>query len=388
MIAARGTSDNAARYAQYLFGARLGLPVALAAPSLTTMYGAPAVPRGATRWSMAISQSGPSPDVVGVLESARAAGVPTLADHERRRLAAGRAADAVLELGVGPERSVAATKTYTASLAVVAALVARLRDDAAAAAALGASPALVPARDRCRVRGRRRARRPTPPRRTSSSSAAASTTRRRWRSRSSCASSPPPSPRASRRPTSCTGRSPRSARHACARRRAPGKARASVLEAAAALRDAARADLIADAADADLRLPPASRSGSARSSPSSRARCSPCAGRVIGRIDRRAPWADEGHYDVLSGGRTERVAARHGNDHLSAKSGQGQLRVAGLEAAPHRGPDLALRLPATPPTTTGTEFGSRGWRERSSADERASPLGVADARLGRWVSRK
>ena len=143
VIAARGTSDNAARYAQYLIGARLGIPVALAAPSLTTMYGAPAVPHGASALAMAISQSGQSPDVVGVLESARAAGVPTLAVTNDAASPLAAAADAVLELGVGPERSVAATKTYTASLAVVAALVARLGDDAAAAAALDGAPELV-----------------------------------------------------------------------------------------------------------------------------------------------------------------------------------------------------------------------------------------------------
>jgi glutamine---fructose-6-phosphate transaminase (isomerizing) len=143
VIAARGTSDNAARYAQYLIGARLGIPVALAAPSLTTMYGAPAVPRGARALVIAISQSGRSPDVVGVLESARAAGVPTLAITNDAGSPLAAAADAVLELGVGIERSVAATKTYAASLAVIAAFVARLGENAAATAALDDAPALV-----------------------------------------------------------------------------------------------------------------------------------------------------------------------------------------------------------------------------------------------------
>jgi len=143
IIAARGTSDNAARYAQYLIGARLGIPVALAAPSLTTMYQAPAVPHGARALVMAISQSGQSPDVVGVLESARAAGVPTLAITNDVTSPLAAAADAVLDLGVGIERSVAATKTYTASLAVVAAFVARLGEDDTAAAALDAAPELV-----------------------------------------------------------------------------------------------------------------------------------------------------------------------------------------------------------------------------------------------------
>jgi glucosamine--fructose-6-phosphate aminotransferase (isomerizing) len=143
VIAARGTSDNAARYAQYLIGARLGIPVALAAPSLTTMYEAPAVPRRASALVIAISQSGQSPDVVGVLESARVAEVPTLAITNDPTSPLAAAADAVLDLGVGRERSVAATKTYTASLAVVAALVARLAEDSAASAMLYGAPELV-----------------------------------------------------------------------------------------------------------------------------------------------------------------------------------------------------------------------------------------------------
>src|ERR1700750_1092925 len=79
MVAARGSSDNAARYAQYLFGERMGLPVALAAPSLETMYGAAAVPRHGNALVIAISQSGRSPDVIRVVSAARAAGAPTIA---------------------------------------------------------------------------------------------------------------------------------------------------------------------------------------------------------------------------------------------------------------------------------------------------------------------
>ena len=79
MVAARGSSDNAARYAQYLFGEQIGLPVALAAPSLETLYGAAAVPRRGEALVIGISQSGRSPDVVGVVAAARAAGAPTVA---------------------------------------------------------------------------------------------------------------------------------------------------------------------------------------------------------------------------------------------------------------------------------------------------------------------
>ena len=120
LVAARGTSDNAARYAQYLFGALDGLPVALAAPSLTTLYGRPPDARGGL--VVGISQSGRSPDIVETVAAARRAGVPTLAIVNDAESPLARAAGEVLELHAGEERSVAATKTYTAQLAAVALL--------------------------------------------------------------------------------------------------------------------------------------------------------------------------------------------------------------------------------------------------------------------------
>jgi glutamine---fructose-6-phosphate transaminase (isomerizing) len=143
MIAARGSSDNAARYAQYLIGERLGLPVALAAPSLETLYGAAAVPHRGEALVIGISQSGRSPDVVGVVAAARAAGAPTVAITNDGGSPLAQAADFVLALDVGPERSVAATKTYTASLAALAALVTELRDDAKDRRALRRVPSLL-----------------------------------------------------------------------------------------------------------------------------------------------------------------------------------------------------------------------------------------------------
>ena len=143
LIAARGSSDNAARYAQYLFGERMGLPVALAAPSLETMYGAAAVPRHGNALVIGISQSGRSPDVIRVVSAARTAGAPTIAMTNDAGSPLAGAADFVLDLATGPERSVAATKTYTASLAGLAALVAALRDDDEERSALRRVPALV-----------------------------------------------------------------------------------------------------------------------------------------------------------------------------------------------------------------------------------------------------
>jgi len=124
LVVARGTSDNAARYAQYVFGTLAGLPVALAAPSLVTLYGAPPRLRGAL--VVGISQSGRSPDVVETVAAARRAGAPTLAIVNDAGSPLARAANEVLPLHAGVERSVAATKSYTAQLAAVALLAASL----------------------------------------------------------------------------------------------------------------------------------------------------------------------------------------------------------------------------------------------------------------------
>lgn len=120
LIAARGSSDNAARYAQYAFGIAASLPVALAAPSLSTLYGRP--PRLRNALVVGISQSGRSPDVVEVLAAARRAGAPTLAIVNDADSPLAKAASEVLPLHAGVERSVAATKTYTTELAAVALL--------------------------------------------------------------------------------------------------------------------------------------------------------------------------------------------------------------------------------------------------------------------------
>jgi glutamine---fructose-6-phosphate transaminase (isomerizing) len=120
LLVARGSSDNAARYAQYLWQVSAGVPVTLATPSLATVYGRlPDVSRHAV---VAVSQSGRSPDVVAVVDHARDAGRPTLAITNDPDSPVAAAADEVLDLGVGPERSVAATKTYTSSLLAVAAI--------------------------------------------------------------------------------------------------------------------------------------------------------------------------------------------------------------------------------------------------------------------------
>ena len=124
LIAARGTSDHAAIYAQYVFGALHRLPVALAAPSLVSLYGiAPRLDRALV---IGISQSGRSPDVVGVLDAARAQGAPTIAITNAPGSPLARAAEHSIDVAAGPELATAATKTYTAQLLAVAALAAAL----------------------------------------------------------------------------------------------------------------------------------------------------------------------------------------------------------------------------------------------------------------------
>jgi glucosamine--fructose-6-phosphate aminotransferase (isomerizing) len=126
-VAARGTSDNAALYAKYLWGAFNGLPVALAAPSLFTSYGRPPTLRHAL--VVAISQSGQSPDIVAVLDEARRQGAPTLAIVNDAESPLARAAEQVLDISAGSETAVAATKTYTAQLTAIAMLSAALAAD-------------------------------------------------------------------------------------------------------------------------------------------------------------------------------------------------------------------------------------------------------------------
>jgi glucosamine--fructose-6-phosphate aminotransferase (isomerizing) len=120
VIAARGSSDHAALYAKYLFGRRNRALVSLAAPSLFTHYESP--PRLEGQCVIGISQSGSSPDVIAVIEEAVRQGALTLAltNDASSKLAA--AAEMVLPLGAGPERSVPASKTYTASLLALALL--------------------------------------------------------------------------------------------------------------------------------------------------------------------------------------------------------------------------------------------------------------------------
>jgi glutamine---fructose-6-phosphate transaminase (isomerizing) len=128
LIAARGSSDHAATYAKYAWSTLAGYPVALAAPSLLTMYKTSM--RLANALVVGISQSGQSPDIIAVLEEGKRQGRPTLAITNDGASPLAAMADHVVELHAGPEQSVAATKTYTAQLAVMAIFAAALSGQA------------------------------------------------------------------------------------------------------------------------------------------------------------------------------------------------------------------------------------------------------------------
>ncbi|TPG20976.1 SIS domain-containing protein [Sphingomonas koreensis] len=121
---ARGSSDHAATYAKYLFEMLIGVPVSSGALSVASIYRSPVVSRGAL--CVAISQSGRSPDILAGVEAQKRAGncVVALVNDETSPLAT--LADIVLPLCAGPECSVAATKSYIASLALLAMFAARL----------------------------------------------------------------------------------------------------------------------------------------------------------------------------------------------------------------------------------------------------------------------
>jgi glucosamine--fructose-6-phosphate aminotransferase (isomerizing) len=138
LLAARGTSDNAARYGQYILGAINRLSVALAAPSLFTRYHTPPRLKGAL--VIGISQSGQSPDIVSVIEESRRQGAPTIAITNELDSPLAKAAEYQIGLEVGEECSVAATKTYTAQLTALAMLALSLKGTPSNLEALQALP--------------------------------------------------------------------------------------------------------------------------------------------------------------------------------------------------------------------------------------------------------
>jgi glucosamine--fructose-6-phosphate aminotransferase (isomerizing) len=138
---ARGSSDHAATYAKYLIETRAGVLTASAAPSVSSVYGVTQDLRGCL--FIALSQSGRSPDLLASVAAARAAGATILALCNTPGAPLIAAADLVIELRAGVETSVAATKSYLATLAALIRMVAAWTQDAALESAVDTLPALM-----------------------------------------------------------------------------------------------------------------------------------------------------------------------------------------------------------------------------------------------------
>ncbi len=144
---ARGSSDHAATFAKYLIETKAGLLVSSAAPSVSSVYAARQMLEGTL--FLGISQSGASPDLVRTAQAAKAAGafIVVLVNVADSPLAA--IADVVVPLHAGPEKSVAATKTYIATLSALLQLVANWTEDSELLAALDTLPDLLSAAWQC-----------------------------------------------------------------------------------------------------------------------------------------------------------------------------------------------------------------------------------------------
>lgn len=135
---ARGSSDHAASYFKYATEIVTGVPVASVGPSIASIYGARLKLEGAA--ALAISQSGQSPDIIAMLESARTAGATTIAVTNNAASPLAAAANQVIDIVAGTERSVAATKTFVTSAVAGLALIADWTGDAELLKVLDALP--------------------------------------------------------------------------------------------------------------------------------------------------------------------------------------------------------------------------------------------------------
>src|SRR3954469_18194175 len=124
VIVARGSSDHAGAYGRYLLELVSGRPVAMAAPSLHTLYGARVDYHGFL--AVAVSQSGRTPEILTTLERMQAAAAAGLAITNDASSPLHRAAQAALDLAAGTERAVPATKTVTATMTAFAMVAAAL----------------------------------------------------------------------------------------------------------------------------------------------------------------------------------------------------------------------------------------------------------------------
>jgi glucosamine--fructose-6-phosphate aminotransferase (isomerizing) len=136
---ARGSSDHAATYAKYLIETRVHTPVASYAPSTSSVYATPWRKLKGSAF-LAISQSGQSPDLLLSARAARDAGAFVIAIVNDLQSPLAEIADVAIPMLAGPERSVAATKSFIGSLLILARIVAAWTEDEELAAALTGAP--------------------------------------------------------------------------------------------------------------------------------------------------------------------------------------------------------------------------------------------------------
>lgn len=135
----RGSSDHAATFAKYLFETRLKVPTLSHAPSISSIYGGPLLHMQEQPF-IVVSQSGKSPDLLASAEAARKAGALVIAFLNDTSAPLADIAEIVVPLHAGPEKSVAATKSYIATLAAFAHLASLWADDADLTRALDTLP--------------------------------------------------------------------------------------------------------------------------------------------------------------------------------------------------------------------------------------------------------
>jgi glucosamine--fructose-6-phosphate aminotransferase (isomerizing) len=143
---ARGSSDHAATFAKYVFETRARVLTTSAAPSIASIYGG--APDLSGMLALAISQSGKSPDILAAMSAAKSAGALTLALVNAEESPLASLCDVAVPLHAGPERSVAATKSYIAALSAILHLVSAWTDDSLANA-LSSAPQLLRASWNC-----------------------------------------------------------------------------------------------------------------------------------------------------------------------------------------------------------------------------------------------
>jgi glucosamine--fructose-6-phosphate aminotransferase (isomerizing) len=138
---ARGSSDHAATFAKYLIETRASVLTTSAAPSIASIY--VSAPRLTGMLAMTVSQSGKSPDILAATRAARAAGALSIALVNAENSPLSGEADLTIPLGAGSERSVAATKSYVASLSALVHLVAEWVEDEELLGAINGTPELL-----------------------------------------------------------------------------------------------------------------------------------------------------------------------------------------------------------------------------------------------------